>query len=541
MSDEGLNQSFTESNDRIEEPDTTLLNADDTIDDEIALHHAEGGILRQKRDSKKKPDGGFELSTRTKRRTKNLLKAPPSLQRTKKEHVSGNRVGGFDPVSLAWLQRMEELATIWLNMLVQKQHLFNQYQDTLSTEKQRIVDFCSRTLQQILSEGGFRSYTTPLYSPSSYSQPLPPLQDLPCMVVTLKHWYITLLSRCQHQTAVTMLPHRVLAPQQLSQISIKEYVHACETEVKQWLRSFVEAGTKSNKTSCTDGARSDENQAHVAVWMQQLQKKSIPKYSPVKPKSTSNSTTQVATSPCQKVVGSRLPSPTDVMMFDSGVAPTLTSDDCDKDEFEDLKPAAKNHSTPSISNESFAPSPCEQQNQTQSTNVSLEKANHMRGLILSLYHANKCPFPDSTNVDDGRCCPVSTGCRTVKDLWHHITSDPDRCCCIQNTCTFGRLALVAEEALTHFGHCKKASCFICGPVLAQMPKVKRDIAAAVAVETSQRQAAAAVEQAILQVVDDITADVDHRPVEANDECDRMEDSKPITTFSSSGVMKNNEL
>ena len=165
----------------------------------------------------------------------------------------------------------------------------------------------------------------------------------------------------------------------------------------------------------------------------------------------------------------------------------------------------------------------------------------MRGLILSLYHANKCPFPDSTNVDDGRCCPVSTGCRTVKDLWHHITSDPDRCCCIQNTCTFGRLALVAEEALTHFGHCKKASCFICGPVLAQMPKVKRDIAAAVAVETSQRQAAAAVEQAILQVVDDITADVDHRPVEANDECDRMEDSKPITTFSSSGVMKNNEL
>lgn len=534
MSHEGTNIYMSKMDGRKRRADISTMSPDDTVDDEVELHHLGGHLPSRKRHTATNHDGGIEFSSHTTSRTNTALKPPPPLQRTKQQHSIANRVGGFDPVSLAWLQRMEEIATIWLNMLVQQQHLYRQYQDSLSNEKQRIVDFCSRSLQQILSEGGFRSYTTPLYPPALYSQPLPPLQDLPCMVVTLKYWYSTLLSRCQHQTAVGMLPHRVLTPQQMAHISVKEYVHACENEVKRWLKNVAETDPKSNKT---DGIRSDENQAnqnqaHVAVWTQQLQNKSVLTYSPVRPKSTAIPTNQATSKPCNNKGGSRLPSPTDVMMFDSGVAPVSALEDCNKDEYEDSKPAAKNPPNASTNISIVGQAPLRRQYQQQSPNISLEKANRMRGLILSLYHANKCPFSDATDADDRRCCPVSTGCGTVKDLWHHITTNPDRSCCLQNTCSYSRLALCAEEALKHFGHCKKETCFICGPVLAHMPKVKRDIS--IAIEASRRQAAA-IEQAILQVVDDITAEADSGSLEANEEYDVSEISKHVTTPSSSGM------
>ena len=536
QSQKDMNRTKSKTEDRKRKTGIAAMNPDDSIDDEVALHHSDKKVQSPKRRTMKNRDGVVKRSTPTKRRTNTVLKPPPPLPRTKPENSSVTRVRGFDATSLAWLQRIEEVATIWLNMLVQQQHLYRQYQDSLSLEKQRIVDFCTRSLQQILSEGGFRSYTTPSYPPALYSQTLPPLQDFPIMVVTLKHWYSTLLSRCQHHTAVAMLPHRVLAPQQLSQISVEEYIHACENEVKRWLRSFTEAETKSKNSFSSRGITTNQNPTNVAVWMQQLQKKSVPTYSPVKPRSKVSVTTQATSSPHQTKVGGRIPSPTDVMMFDSVAAvPISTQEKCDEEDgYEDAKPAAKY-----LSNSSTIKSGCAS---STNTNISLEKANDMRGLILSLYHADKCPFP--SDRDDGRGCPVSKGCRAVKDLWHHITSSSNRRCCIQNMCSFSRLALLAEVALAHFGHCKKVTCFICGPVLAQMPKVKRDIATAV--KASHRQTAA-VEEAILQVVNDITYVVDDpcSVMEANDTTcskdnsegiDKTEYTKPIIATSSSDVL-----
>jgi hypothetical protein len=337
-----------------------------------------------------------------------------------------------------------------------------------------------------------------------------------------------------------MLPHRVLAPQQLSQISIQEYIHACENEVKSWLQNFAEVETTTKNKPHTDSITdaSNVNSTYVDVWMQQLQKKTVPTYSPVKPKSAVASTLYAETSKGDR----RIPSPTDVMMFDNVVAPTLTPEDGYSEGREDTKPAA-NKSAPhsSFTNATNrASSPAGRKYQPQNiNNISLKKANDMRGLILSLYHANKCPF--SSDRDDSRCCPVSKGCRTVKDLWQHITSSSNRRCCLENTCSFSRSALLAEEALAHFGHCKKRTCFICGPVLAQMPKVKRDIAAAVKASQSQ---ITAVEEAVLQVVNDITYDdVEDRSTDATKDItkhhgmDNETDAaiQPMITQSSSDV------
>lgn len=492
----------------------TTMDMVDSIEDEASLQHLSESYKPSLSSSWKisDGDGGAELSSNAKRRSSSDPQPPPTARRIKQEQSSGTRVGGFDPSSLAWLQRFEEIATIWLNTLVQQQHLYRHHQDSRSEEKQRIVDFCTRSLQQILSEGGFRSYTTPSYPPALYSQPLPPLQDLPCMVVTLKYWYTTLLSRCQHQTAVGMLPHRVLSPEQLSQTSVQKYVHACENEVKRWLRNFVEAEAKSKKAKAKN-ATSNENHAHVGVWMQQLHNKVVPSYSPVKPKRKVTAISKETASACQKAkVDSRMPSPTDVTMFDGTVAPMTTPEDINDNEHEDSKPAAKILPNSIKNKANFASSPTKEPNQQAGTNFSSEKARQMRGLILSLYHANKCPFSESTDGVVCSPCPVSAGCQTVKDLWNHIATDTNRRCCIRNSCSFSRSALMAEEALKHFGYCKKPTCFICGPVLAQMPKVKLDIAAAV--EATQRQAAA-IEDAILQVVVDLTSDLDCHSIEAN--------------------------
>jgi TAZ zinc finger len=504
--EEMTNDCWFTNEDRKRKADFTT-NPDDAIDDEVAAHHPTAASDKESLPSPKKGRmNNRDGSQSHPNQSPTLPEPPPLVQRTKEHHRAiGPSVGGFDSTSLTWLQCMEEVATVWLNMLVQQQN-HNHLDDNLFKEKNRIVDFCTRTLQQIMSEGGFRSYTTPSFLPSLYRQQLPPLQDLPCMVVSLKYWYCTLLSRCQHQTAVSMLPHRILAPQQLSRISIHDYIRACEDEVKRWLRDFVTSEpTTSNVTS--DDEKSKGSRSHVAVWMQQLQTKSVPTYSPVKPKPTMTTTTQPHQVVLNQTKEGRMPSPTDVMMFDSATTPIMNIHDGSKDDEEndeDKKPAAKISITslPSIKN-SNPKIDMNSKTHLPQNYISKEKANRMRGLILSLYHANKCPF---NNVEDGEHrCPISKGCRTVKDLWNHITVNRNRNCCVQHTCPFGRLSLEAEEALTHYGHCKKKTCPICGPVLVHMPKVKRNIKAAV--EVSKRHAAA-VEEAVLHVVEEISNEID---------------------------------
>jgi hypothetical protein len=509
-------------------------NFDDAIDDEVAAHLSASASHKARTQSPKKVRMTTHNGCSSNLHPSPMLPYPPPfVQRSKEQQDSiETRVGGFDPTSLAWLQCMEEIATVWLNMLVQQQNLFQiHHPDNLFKEKKRIIDFCTRTLQQILSEGGFRSYTTPSYSPSLYSQPLPPLQDLPLMVVTLKYWYTTLLSRCQHQTAVGMLPHRVLAPQQLSRISVSDYIRACEEEVKRWLRDFVTSDpTTTNGTTTTE--KLNDSRSQVAVWMHQLHTKAVPTYSPVKPKPIMKATTQSKQLVHNQTKGeSRMPSPTDVMMFDkamSQVSAIKDSNANDDDSQEDKKPPAK-LSTESVPSTKSAIKKYDLSTQpvAHRTTISKEKANRMRGLILSLYHANKCPFNKSENGDDR--CPVSKGCHTVKELWNHITLNRSRRCCVENTCAFSSLSLEAEEALLHYGQCKKETCPICGPVLLHMPKVKSNIKAAV--EGTKRHAAA-FEEAILHVVDEISNEMRlPKSNETKKSCTKMT-SKPDTTIPS---------
>jgi TAZ zinc finger len=503
-----------------------------------------------------------------------------------------NLCGGFDPANLAWLQRMEEVATVWLNMLVQNQHHHHHppppaYQPhtmphndyTAHHNKLRsIMDFCTRTLQQILSEGGFRGYTTPSYSPSLYNQPLPSLQDLPCMVVTLKYWYSALLSRCQHQTAIAMLPQRIFTAQHLAGISVPDHVRSCEKDVRQWLGVVIPPSTPAAAAATTTTTTTAQpvqrgSPAHAAVWVQQLQTKSVPAYSPVKPKPTTSrsnnnnyhnrrSVTTTQPPPMQvpqkkRAKEGRMTSPTDVMMLDAMMVATLeataappqpsqgvvseispevvfmnshNTTSCHSPiEEEDQKPAAKFSAAPprttSMGNvvqhpsargciivtggqeshhgatltSPLSPPTCS----SPTTNINTKEQEHrMRGLILSLYHACKCPYTSST----GQRCPIYKNCRLLKALWHHISAETKSSCCSSSTSSycaqFGDLCPEAESALRHYGRCKSEQCSVCGPVLQYLPKIKQDILN-VTMATRHHQAAA-VEEAILQVVDELS-------------------------------------
>jgi hypothetical protein len=504
---------------------------------------------------------------------------------------NNNLCGGFDPANLAWLQRMEEVATVWLNMLVQNQHhhpppayqphtLPHNHYTAHHNKLRSIMDFCTRTLQQILSEGGFRGYTTPSYSPSLYNQPLPSLQDLPCMVVTLKYWYSALLSRCQHQTAIAMLPQRIFTAQHLAGISVPDHVRSCEKDVRQWLGVVIPpsstttpaaAAATTTTTVTTAQPVQRGSPAHAAVWVQQLQTKSVPAYSPVKPKATTSRHTNsnhhnrrtVSSQPPpmqvpqKRAKEGRMTSPTDVMMLDAMMVATLeataappqpsqgvaseispevvfmnsnnTTSCHSPTEDEDQKPAAKFSAAPprttSMGNVVQHPSArgCvivtgQESNHgatltsplspptfsSPTTNINTKEQEHrMRGLILSLYHACKCPYTSST----GPRCPVYKNCRLLKALWHHISAETKSSCCSSSSSSsycaqFGDLCPEAESSLRHYGRCKSHLCSVCGPVLQYLPKIKQDILN-VTLATRHHQAAA-VEEAILQVVEELS-------------------------------------
>ena len=126
----------------------------------------------------------------------------------------------------------------------------------------------------------------------------------------------------------------------------------------------------------------------------------------------------------------------------------------------------------------------------------------MRALIVSLYHASKCPKNNHSSESSNDFCSIYEGCASVKALWRHLCDDNTTCstsgtgtttpCCD----TFGNWCGDAREALQHYGKCKKASCSICGPVLQFLPAVKRDITNAAVADKRHSEA---VEEAILQV------------------------------------------
>jgi TAZ zinc finger len=386
------------------------------------------------------------------------MKNPPS-----QEHSNENPIG-FAPSNLAMLQRMEEVATVWLNMLLQQPPPVEQ-------ETTRIVDFCTRTLQHLLSQGGFR---TPSFL---HPQRLPSLQYLPCMVVTLKYWYTSLLSRCQYETAVVMLPQRLFRPGELA-VSVNEYVQNCQVQVSHWLG--VPQMQTSNTAACASALPQHMTPEHVALWMQQqqqLQTNRIPFFSPMKSSRTLGLIPEQQTRTTKQ--GSRMPSPTDVMMFDTATASQQALLE-QNDKNDNTKPAAI---------------PTKQLHSTCDLNEAVKlqaagqraKEGRMRGLIVSLYHASKCPNYYETNP-----CTVYKGCCSIKHLWRHIKQDH----CTTTTCNFRRWCSAAKEALQHYGRCKSMACPICGPVLQLMPKVKQDILDAIAREKRQVEA---VEEAILQV------------------------------------------
>lgn len=387
---------------------------------------------------------------------------------------------GFDSSNLVLLKRMEDVATVWLNMLVQQPA-------PLEQDEQRNVDFCTKTLQHLLSEGGFRSYTTP--PPFLYARHLPSLRHLPCMVVTLKYWYTALLSRCQYQTAMSMLPERLFHPGELT-VSVEDYLLTCEAQARQWL-GFC-GSTASSSRSNNNRARPPRQQqslpsqmspTHAALWMHQLQTKQIPHFSPVK----ASCIIRLVPEPSSDHENCRMPSPTDVMMFDAHTGREKNSNHhtCIGKASDADEELAAIGTTKELSSLPGLHQPVNLQPTEQRA-----KEDRMRRLIISLYHASKC------NNDETYPCPVHEGCSSVKRLWQHIIQG-------SCTCTFESWCGTAKEALLHYGSCKSTACNICGPVLMIMPQVKHDILVAAA--AAKRQAEV-VEEAILQVTSDLTTE-----------------------------------
>jgi len=122
------------------------------------------------------------------------------------------------------------------------------------------------------------------------------------------------------------------------------------------------------------------------------------------------------------------------------------------------------------------------------TRLLQERHNEIRlarGLLIAFCHASRCT---------AKSCTMSRYCRDFKLVWKHIvvhhqqqpqsggasSSSRQRrrrgtCCgCHHPACLQGR------AVLEHFGRCQRRSCPVCGPVVANIPRLLRDTAAAAA-------------------------------------------------------------
>lgn len=523
--------------------------------------------------------------------------------------------------NLKLLRRMEEVATVWLNHILHQQEQCQQLQEhqsdhspnySLSRDPHVVAnvsspsndtpnisingdhkydDYCIRTLQCLLSEGGFKSYTTP--SPEMYQRPVPDSCSMPHMVVTLKHWYTCLLSKCHYHMAVASLTgstpiaddsfadataavysvafvespatlHQYSEPSQsiehtpLPLSALQHARNACSmpnsmaTTTTSWqgfstparsgssttnrnqqsqhgssvspatweAKTQVWLDMSSKLTTCDvpgqqqvrESSPSTPTPANVALWMQQVRSKQIivggPTFSPI-PTTREATIEQPLASPepcipspikmssgrsvvlssCQEIEQlpirnpegqlchqgenscftefskqatntactspPRLKSPTDVTRIDHLVCDQSTT-------------ISVSQFTPAAISKSLQPSERDQEK--------------MRAMIVSLYHARKCPHEPS-NHDASSLCTVYRDCAMFKALWKHLCQFKGNCTKLPVTMTretcpmFGSWCRRAGEALEHYNNCRQNTCTVCEPVTTwYIPQIKEGIA-----------------------------------------------------------------
>lgn len=148
------------------------------------------------------------------------------------------------------------------------------------------------------------------------------------------------------------------------------------------------------------------------------------------------------------------------------------------------------------------------------------------GIITNVYHAWKCPFNDSSGgILAARRCTTLSGCRAIKDLYHHIQAST----CNSRNCMYGNLCREATEAIQHFKQCKSEACPICGPVVRHIPFMTQAIQQAT--EETHREVAM-VKKAQCIIMSDI---VDICNANTNDHTERTSLLHPLSAPSSPSI------
>ena len=419
------------------------------------------------------------------------------------------------------LRRIENVAETWCFALLQ--HKQQTTPDASNQERERIIHFCHRTLQQIVASKNRKKNPSPHSGNSSdprttsatpdpaataaNSDVSPPLQQIPLplwnllpgAVMALHYWYHQVARRCQYRESVQYFA-RLLTAAHGDPKQQQRYVQICETQAQLALSVQVSTTYPPHVTTSTTNS------------------KGIGLVTPMQdPEGVNYSIVDAAKLHVQQCLSSKAPtmknsqpshlhqhqhqhqhrhhrhlfhqqersvdrsSPQSVVLLDHqdcwvpAIVPKISPF---KSNNPPVHPVAVKPNTPNETKvvEPIAPVPGSSE------------------ILACLFHASRCRHPSNNNVP----C-FFENCAAYKSLWDHIVK---KNCCndskYKNTGTSSSdtkvsaaatangkeqtqrpcvtpQCFIAKQSLRHFRKCKHPSCIVCGPVLQLIPKLKQDI------------------------------------------------------------------
>jgi TAZ zinc finger len=388
-------------------------------------------------------------------------------------------------------RRIEEIIAIWYHKVTNEIKMCQAQPLSIRTEeKKSILKYCGNILHRTLMSGNIQNIITYNNHPMLVHKQFPSLQDLPCMVATIQHWYCHYVRLRHHQKVVEYVFGRFLTPRQRGCMTTAEYMYACENKVLQWIG--IIAGTESKSITLDqdkpliDGNNASEECADVMEDQETVHNNSAPSFTMIQPNNVH----------CHESLGDGTISVTNTTgaMADSTASAESTSTGgsksvlcgrvlSDKTSIANTKPTAR----PVVAIMDVTTAVHSDAVQEKNSSNPNDKINRYRGMILTMYHAVKCPFNDPSSTYSHRRCPIYSGCCAIKKLQRHIsdswdinTNNKDASGTSQQcNCTFGILCREARESVQHYAQCKSELCPICGPVIRHLPKMKEEIRDAV--------------------------------------------------------------
>jgi hypothetical protein len=162
-----------------------------------------------------------------------------ALPSTAKERSTNQEVDNLDMTNEMALRRMEEVMVMWyykITEMIDISESESSESDPSFKEYINILQFCAASLNNTITSGNIPK-VEPDQTKPQWQQPLPPFGDLPCMIETLRYWYL------RH---VSMYRHRSMGNQH---VSVEEYVTKCDNRMKQWLTGSTSELPKIDPTS----------------------------------------------------------------------------------------------------------------------------------------------------------------------------------------------------------------------------------------------------------------------------------------------------